>query len=267
MPMSDPAPLPDKAAPVRAVVRTLRLLRLMNQRPLWALMDLHSETGLPKSTLSRLLATLIAEGYVRAEEPAGTYRLTAKVRELDCGYTEYSRLVDVGRSIAVKVTKRIKWPLAIATLDQDAVVVRFSSMPYSPLAVHTTTLGHRLGLLESALGRVYLAFCGEVERKSILDVLMGPAGQGDDEARDWVLSDLARIRAEGYAIRQPGAARGSATLAVPILQGGSALASLSMTTFGRSLTPEAIAQHVPILTETARAMVEAFERQDDNPAP
>lgn len=244
---------------IRAVARALNVLRVMNSRAVWPLQALHRATGLPKSTLSRLLTTLIAEGYVRAEDAAGAYRLTAKVHELDAGYTEGSRLVDAGRPIALKVTKKIKWPLALGVLDGDAMVVRFSSMPYSPLAVHTTTLGHRLALLESAMGRAFLAFASAIERQSLLDHLMGLDPGDGAWSLDWVLKDLSRVRAEGYAVRQPGGGRGSATLAVPLLLDGVAIAALSMTTFGKSLTSTAIAEHVPILAQTAREISAAFE--------
>lgn len=243
---------------IRAVVRALNLIRVMNGRSSWSLQELHLATKLPKSTLSRLLATLVVEGYVRTEEPAGTYRLSSKIRELDAGYTERSRLVDAGRSIAVAVTKKIKWPLAIGTLDRDAIVVRFSSMPYSPLAVHTTTLGHRLGLIDSAMGRVYLAFCSGVERNALLDQLAGFAAGPARRSNRWLTSDLAQIRQAGFAVRQPTVARGSATLAVPILINDQAIAVLSMTTFGKSMTRTTIEAHVPVLQATAARIAAAF---------
>ena len=271
----------DPADTVRAVVRALRLLRLMNGRAVWTLHELHQASALPKATLSRLLATLRQEGYVAAEATPGLYRLSGKVRELDGGYTEGSRLVDAGRPILLRVTRQIKWPLALATLDVDAMVVRFSSMPYSPLAVHTTTLGHRLGLVDSALGRAFLAFCSETERQALLDNLYAVRqGSGlDAEAdlpdlpdlhawsRDWVEHDLAQVRAAGCAVRQPNAARGSATLAVPVCiaggegRGGEAVAALSMTTFGRSMTAAVVARHRPILAETAEAIAAAFSAE------
>ena len=242
-----------KTETIRAVARALNLLRTMNSRPVWSLHELHHATKLPKATLWRLLATLIAEGYVRAEEPAGTYRLAAKIRELDAGYTEYAQLIDVGRSILLKITKQIKWPLALGMPDGDAMVVHFSTMPYSPLAVHTTTLGHRLGLFDSAMGRAYLAFCSEAERLSMLEPLAA-----EDRTLEWVRRDIARVRADGYAVRQPGLARGSATLAVPVLREDAAIAALSMTTYGRSMTRATVDRHVPILMETARAIVAAL---------
>jgi len=267
---------PGSADAIRAVVRALRLLRLMNGRAVWTLHELHQTSALPKATLSRLLATLRLEGYVAAEATPGLYRLSGKVRELDGGYTEGSRLVEAGRPILLRVTRQIKWPLALATLDVDAMVVRFSSMPYSPLAVHTTTLGHRLGLVESALGRAFLAYCSDTERQALLDNLFGGAPQVDDGAdvaaeasatsggprawvrRDWVEHDLAQVRTAGCAVRQPNAERGSATLAVPVCVGGEAVAALSMTTFGRSMTAAVVDRHRPILAETAQAIAAAF---------
>jgi IclR family mhp operon transcriptional activator len=255
------APAPAAGEAIRSVVRALRLLRLMNERPVWTLHALHQASGLPKATLSRLLATLRQEGYVAVEATPGLYRLAGKVRELDGGYTEGSRLVDAGRPILLRVTRQIKWPLALATLDGDAMVVRFSSMPYSPLAVHTTTLGHRLGLVDSALGRAFLAFCSDAERQALLDNLYLQDADGPDLRawpRDWVEHDLAQVRGAGCAVRQPNAERGSATLAVPVCVDGEAVAALSMTTFGRSLTAAVVGQHRPILVETAEAIAAAF---------
>ncbi|MFO1468428.1 MAG: hypothetical protein U1F35_18620 [Steroidobacteraceae bacterium] len=69
------------------------------------------------------------------------------------------------------MTRRIRWPLALGTLDEDAIVVRYSTMPASPLAVQSTTLGHRPGLIESAMGLAYLAHCPANERAILLGVL------------------------------------------------------------------------------------------------
>ncbi|WP_438391896.1 helix-turn-helix domain-containing protein [Caballeronia sp. DA-9] len=245
---------------IRSVVRALTVLKLMNERPLWMLQDIHHVSGLPKSTLSRLLATLVHEGYVRSEGPPGTYRITSKTCELGAGYSESNRLIDVGSAIALKVTRKIKWPLALGVLDCDAIVVRFSTMPYSPLAVQPTTLGHRLGLVETAMGRIYLAFCSETERDSIFRQLAGLKPGGEKLALDWMLRDIARVRAAGYAVRQPSGTRGSATLAVPLLCEGNAIAALSMTTFGRSMTRTVIERHLPILVDTARQIVDVFEK-------
>jgi IclR family mhp operon transcriptional activator len=195
---------------------------------------------------------LQAEGYARPEQPAGTWRLAARARELGGGYTEGHALIDQGRNLLLETTRQIKWPLALGLLEVDAIVVRFSSMPYSPLAVHTTTLGHRLSLLESAMGRAYLAFCGETTRDTLLHELGLGEDTSDKPLRRWVLHDLRQVAQAGWAVRQPNAERGTATLAVPVCAPDEdALAVLGMTTFGKAMTPTVISQHVPLLQATA----------------
>lgn len=239
-----------KADAVRSVARALMLLRLMNTTHESSLHDLHAATGLPKATIFRLLRTLRLEGYVQVVGDGGHYRLTSKVTELGAGYTEKSRVVDAGIPIALALTKKIRWPLAIGVLDGDAVVVRYSTMPYSPLAVHATTLGQRLGLLDTAMGRVYLAHCGDAERSALLQLLRDASPDGRIEQERLLDSELELIRRKGYAIRKPNARRSSATIAVPIMA-DAMLGTLCLTTFGKSLTSDMISEYAPILFKAA----------------
>lgn len=248
-----------KDDPIRAVGRVLAVLKAMNAEPSTSLHQLHLELGLPKATLSRLLGTLIAEGYVQAEGVAGRYRLTARVQELSSGYTQRSSIVDVGSPLALEVTREIRWPLAIGTLDGDAVVVRFSTMPYSPLAVHATTLGQRLGLLDTAMGRVYLAHCEPRERAALFDLLAAASPGGQLVGLRDIEADLRLVRREGHALRMPNARRTSATIAVPVMSGPAVLATLCLTTFGRVMTTRLAEQYLPVLKDTAQAMARAYE--------
>ena len=160
--------------------------------------------------------------------------------------------------MALRTTRRIRWPLALGTLDGDAISVRYSTMPYSPLAVQATTLGHRLGLLESAMGLAYLSFCGSEERTALLELLRSAATRG-------ALVDMARLdgllaltRRRGYGLRLPHSRSSSATVAVPVRADGQVAAILSMTTYGRSMTQATLARHVPILHQTAGEIAQAF---------
>ena len=161
---------------IRAIARAMLLLRTLNMRLESSLHSLHLQTGLPKPTIFRILRTLMLEGYVHSVGDGGHYRLTSKVEELAAGYTEKSAVVDVGSPVVLSLTREIQWPLAIGTLDGDAIVVRYSTMPYSPVAVHATTLGQRLGLLDTAMGRGYLAFCPSNERTKLLHLLRNLVG-------------------------------------------------------------------------------------------
>ena len=247
-----------KAVAIRSVARALRLLDAMNERQPCTLADLRVRTGLPKPTIFRILATLQQEGYVVSEGHLGQYRVTEKTRRLGAAYGEKSLLVDVGTPLVREVTRQIKWPLALGVLDGDAMVVRYSTMPYSPLAVQATTLGHRLGLLESAMGLAYMAFCDPAQCEVLLDMLRAaaPDGRLDDDAR--IQASLAQTRQRGYGLRLPKVSGASATVAVPILVRARIAGVLSMTTFGSLMNAKTLAEFLPVLQATSRQIADGI---------
>lgn len=252
-----PAPRHDRGDGIRAVGRALMLLRLMNQRYASSLADLHRLSGLPKPTVCRILATLEHEGYVEHEGRNGIYRLASKVHELSAGYNEEAQLVDRSAPILLEATRRIKWPLAIGTLEGMAITVRYSTMPHSPMAVQNTTLGNRHGLLRSAMGMAYLAFCADGEREALLGIAERDPNIAFDRQR--VEAKLEAVRARGYGLRYPDKAGGSATVALPILHDGQVAAVLSLTTFGSLMNERFVAQHREDLDRVVADISHALE--------
>lgn len=250
---------------IRAVSRALAVLRLMNTAQRWTIHDLHQRLALPKSTLFRILATLQGDGYVQADVARGQYTLTGKVRELGGGYTEQAQIVAAGTPIAVRVTRSIKWPLAIGVRDGNAVVIGCSTMPYSPLAVHATTIGHRLSLTGSAMGQAYLAFCSSAEREIVFEWLVETREPGDTLTAVDLRARIDVVAGQGYAVRQPDRNSDSATLAVPILAAGQSIAALGMTTFGNIMNRRTVAQYLPVLRDTAAEIAAAVAKAGEAP--
>lgn len=251
----------EETTTIRSITRALAVLEIMNTAQRWTLHDLHLALRLPKSTLFRILDTLIHEGYVQTYVTHGHYTLTAKVRRLSDGFAEQSQVVAIGAPIAVRVTQAIKWPLAIGVIDREALTIGFSTMPYSPLAVHTTTVGRRLSLLHSAMGLVYLAHCSAVERASLLE-LTGNADPGGITLQD----ALAQISTNGYAVRYPGQVSDSATLAVPIFHARHILGVLGLTTFGKTMNKTFVTQHLSVMHDTADEIRLAYSAWSENQA-
>lgn len=249
---------------IRAVSRALAVLRLMNTAQRWTLHELHQRLALPKTTLFRILATLQADGYVKSDVARGQYTLSGKVRELGGGYTEQAQIVAAGSPIAVRVTRAIKWPLAIGVRDGNALVIGCSTMPYSPLAVHATTIGHRLSLAGSAMGQAYLAFCSGEERSIVLDWLVATRQPDDELTMVELRARIDQVATLGYAVRQPDRNSDSATLAVPILGGELSIAALGMTTFGNIMNRRTVAQYLPVLRDTAAQIAAAFQGANES---
>ena len=234
------------------VVRALKVLHALNHQPHSTLLSLHEATGLPKSTLHRLLATLKSEGYVRADVVKGAYSLTAKVRELSEGFTEHDLVVELGAPILLKTTRNTGLPLAIGVLEQGRIAVRYSSMPYSPVGSEHTTVGHVHDLIHSGMGQAFMAWCGDTERTRLMqllesatpDVTQWPRIQADLE------QSIVTTRARGYGLRKAEGPGASATLAVPMLHEARIVGVLSLTTFGALLTPATTQECLTLLKQT-----------------
>jgi DNA-binding IclR family transcriptional regulator len=93
-------------------------------------------------------------------------------------------------------------------------------------------------MLISALGRVWLAFCPDEERCTILRDI-GGLTRRQEMALDEV---LARVRREGVAFTQPPRPTRLHGMAVPIRRGGRVLGSLSMRFPRSAMTEEEVRQ-------------------------
>ncbi len=241
---------------VQSVTRALSLLAEMNRQRLATVRHLHAATGLPKATIVRLLRTLAAAGYVANDKRQGGYLVTSQVQSLSCGYHGDPLVVEAGRPWALEFTRRHRWPIAIAVLDRDAVIIRFSTIPDSPISPFHATVNMRLCLLTRALGRAYLAFCPPAERDVLLASLEASSHPEDAGARNRAacLRMLDVAQRAGYAQRAANVEpRSSSTIAVPIRHGSGVLASVGMTYFKSAVQRRDVAErYVPLLQELAR---------------
>ena len=169
--------------PVESVRRALAILRTVNRLKIATVGEIHAATKLPKPTIVRMLDTLIADGYVARDNMCGGYHVTRRVQELDSGYEGIAQIIEVSRPFAIDLTNRIKWPVGIGTLDGDAIAVHFWTGTISPWVHANTLLGHRPNLVTSAMGRAYLAFCGEEERQAAIKAMREKGRPGSPRSR------------------------------------------------------------------------------------
>ena len=224
--------------PVELVRRALEILRTVNRLQIASITDIHAATRLPKPTIVRMLETLMADGYVARDNMFGGYRVTCRARELNAGYSGISMVIEASRALAIDLTRSLKWPIGIGVRDGDAIAIQFWTGAISPWAHTHTVLGLRPNFVTSAMGRVYIAFCPEAEREELIEGMrenlalsFGP--QKESELRHL----LVRLKADGYAIRDPRTdPKQTTTLAMPLCFGGRVLAAISIS-FYKSAIP------------------------------
>ena len=150
--------------------RGLELLRLLNEAYPLQIRDLHALTGLPKPTISRLLTTLRAAGYVQRDGAAG-YRPSSNVHVLSAGVSSQAWISEVAAPAIDRLSQAIHWPSDFAVFEGRGMTIRYTTRPTAPISISDPINTAGLPMLESDFGRAFLAFTSSEQQARILAAL------------------------------------------------------------------------------------------------
>jgi IclR family transcriptional regulator, mhp operon transcriptional activator len=192
-----------KVKTIAVLARGFAVMRVLQEMRAASLHDLHVATGIPKSSLLRILATAHESGLVwqRMVDGAFVPSYTLQPR-LDIDDTEW--LVEIASPVMARLTKRVLWPsiLSVPRLDYLETVESNSSQAYFD-ELPPQPRGFRINMLRSASGRAFLAYCQPRERATVLQRLRARNGRGDELAHDTnaIRQLVESTRHQGYATR------------------------------------------------------------------
>lgn len=221
----------ESTRPIRALMRGLDALTVLNLRDGATVSEVAQEIRLPRTTVYRILETLCNAGFVFRDAADDRYRLTILVRGLSDGFDDEAWVTQIAKPYIYELCREIVWPVSIATLSGTHMMVRESTDHSSPLAVERYSAGLRAPLLATSAGRVYLAHSPEPQRDTLIEILARSTKEDDKaaRARPELLRTLAEIKTQGYAA----AARTrrlteEISLSVPVLLADRVLAGLTV---------------------------------------
>jgi IclR family mhp operon transcriptional activator len=256
----------ESTRPIRALIRGLDALTVLNLRDGATVSEVAQEIRLPRTTVYRILETLCNAGFVFRDPSDDRYRLTIMVRALSGGFDDEAWVTQIAKPLINELCREIVWPISISTLSGTTMMVRETTDHSSPVAIERYSAGFRTPLLTSAGGRVYLAFCAASQRETLIDVLARSTKDEDKLARlqrpdlQRLLSD---IKAQGYAT----ATRSrrmveELSLSVPVLLNDRVLAALTVR-FASSALPlkTGVERFLPKLRHTAATISRSFLEQ------
>jgi IclR family transcriptional regulator, mhp operon transcriptional activator len=256
----------ESTRPIRALMRGLDALTVLNLRDGATVSEVAQEIRLPRTTVYRILETLCNAGFVFRDPSDDRYRLTIMVRALSGGFDDEAWVTQIAKPLINELCREIVWPISISTLSGTTMMVRETTDHSSPVAIERYSAGFRTPLLTSAGGRVYLAFCAASQRETLIDVLARSIKDEDKLARlqrpdlQRLLSD---IKAQGYAT----ATRSrrmveEISLSVPVLLNDRVLAALTVR-FASSALPlkTGVERFLPKLRQYAATIARSFSEQ------
>ncbi|MFZ1623644.1 MAG: helix-turn-helix domain-containing protein [Gammaproteobacteria bacterium] len=255
--------------PIRALLRGLEVLHVLNQRNGATVSEVATAIELPRTTTYRILETLCNAGYAYRAASDERYRLTIMVRGLSDGFDDEAWVTQIARPYMYELCTELVWPIAIATLSGSTIMVRQTTDHLSPLAVDKRGPGFRVAILTSASGICYLAHCPPEQQEALLELLMRPK-RGDEQTnnRKKTVDLLVETKKRGYSVwRRPRRISDELSFSVPIFAKDRLLAALTIR-FSSTAVPEtdAIARFIPKMKAVAQRIGHEFLTQNEHQA-
>ncbi|MCV0395666.1 MAG: helix-turn-helix domain-containing protein [Rhizobiaceae bacterium] len=257
----------QKSVTIRALSRGLAVLQAVQREAGLSLHDLSRVTGLAKPTLVRILRTLESEGYVRRGLTDQLYH--ANLRSAATGEElQRSVLTEVAAPVLDRLCQEVLWPSDLAVYGDGYMHVQETSRRQSPFMMNRAVTRFRIHMLQSGMGRAYLAYCDPDSQAAIIERLANSDDPRNRLARRpaKVMEMLAGIRRKGYATRetgyfvtQPMEARVSA-IAVPVMAGAEVLGSINLVWISQAAGEELfVRRHLDRLVEASDEIARRYE--------
>jgi len=191
--------IPDRNHLIGSVAGTLRMLEILGEagEPL-ALAQVAARSGRAKSTVHRMLSSLVYLGFVE-QEPDSRYRLTLKLWRLGVSVLASLDIVKVARPHIESLMRATDETVHMAVLDPSGDSVYVAKVE-SPRSIRVQSqLGRLTPSWCTATGRALLAWTPEVRDRVLAGKLASytPTTTTDP---DRLRSVLAQVVRQGYAV-------------------------------------------------------------------
>ena len=245
----------DKSG-VQSVERIFQLIESLAAHPAGAgLQRLAQDTGLAKSTVHRLLASLVSLGYA-AQDENGRYRLTLKMFELSSGIVNSMDIMDVAKVHLERLAQRTGEAVHLVIRDgQDSVYIYKTES--GPMRM-SSRVGLRSPLYCTGVGKAILATLPADEVAQIWQHTTPQKLTAHTIVEfDALQAQLTEVRTNGYAIDDEENELGVRCVAVAIPGvGGRADSAFSISGLAPYMTPERI-RRIATLAQDARTDIMA----------
>jgi IclR family pca regulon transcriptional regulator len=245
----------DKDSFVNSLQRGLQILEAFApERPRLRLHDLTVMTGMPKTTVLRILRTLLSLRYIRFDVSSRTYFLGPRVMSLGYATLGGLDLPEIARPYLQELSHRTHQNVNLGILD-GMEVVYIERITVKHLIRTDHTVGSRVNLHSTAIGRAILAnlppeHSEEIVRKIITErTPLRQLAKTPAEFRDL----LKEVRRRGYSLNNEEFIPGIRAIGAPILNSqGTVEGAINMPVFSKTISMKHLTRKfAPMLVKVA----------------
>jgi len=176
--MSEPTPCRESGKEeVTALARGLALVRLVSESSsALSNRDLADAAGIPKATVSRLAATLVAAGYLRQLPDSERFVLGGAVLELGNAWLRNFDLRSHAKPYLQALANHANAAVHLMVRDGLDLVIIDSLRSRSAVILSRLDLGSRMSIATSAAGRAYLGSLEVSARETLMEEIRAASG-------------------------------------------------------------------------------------------
>jgi IclR family acetate operon transcriptional repressor len=246
-------------AEVKSLDRALALLAVVADGNGLSLTAAAQAAGLPPSTTHRLLATLARHGMVSFDATAQTWHVGVEAFRVGSKFLSRRKLPELSRAAMQDLVDALGETANLAVADEDGVVFIGQVETHAPIRAFFRP-GTRGPFHASGIGKAILAHLPPTRVAAIVR----RAGLARFTARTilteaQLADELARIRAQGFAVDDEERNDGMRCVAAPIFnEFGEPIAGLSISGPTVRVTPDSVPSIGPRVREAADAVTRAI---------
>jgi DNA-binding IclR family transcriptional regulator len=205
------------AQTIQSLDRGLKILEILGKsnKPL-SLNEISEHFDIDRSSIFRLLGTLIANNFVHQDQETKKYILGFKIMELSGAFGEQTNIEQSLRPVLKSVCEKTHQNSHMALLDGNEVVFIAVEQPKQNLSMHIS-VGMREPAHATALGKVLLAYKNKQELQLILRALnLKKYTQNTITSTSEYVKHLETIRKNNFALDNEEYRDGVMCIAAPV---------------------------------------------------
>jgi IclR family mhp operon transcriptional activator len=193
-------PIPYKE--IKSLIRGLQIIEALGKLGWAKIGEISTVAGIDRTSVYRLVNTLVQAGYLTRRLDDGAVALTPKFVVLADTLKDDDIVAQFAWPYLFALSKDVLWPCDFASLDAGKVIIRLSTHKISPKSIHRKMVGKERYLLRSALGLAILSAMSDDEREtslSVVEQLGDSINARDVRDRAYIRGLVEAVRKRGYA--------------------------------------------------------------------
>jgi len=202
---------------LQTISRSIQLLRCFDEKPELGISEIAQRLGIAKSTVYGIVSTLELNSFLEQDGRTGRYRLGIEIFRL--GTKVKSDLLNFAKPYMEKLVTDFSETVHLVVPDQyNILYIHKIESPHSMRIC--SRVGERLPLYCTAVGKALLAQMGEKEQAAVICATsFHPYTPYTIRDSSFLLQELAKIKAAGFAVDREELEIGLTCVAAPIFDG------------------------------------------------